>query len=291
MSTATLNLNETNLSAGPNQQYSDLGLKCFKGGYTATQTMQELYNEWLPSFNLNLLAAIVGALYGDTYWARTKMDKTLLAANLQAALGFLPADCQKAANFAFSSWYGLQVRSNFSDSGNIPRSGNVTNSPDVVINGKAPITVTQLLNSWNVYDWDPKPGLKNYAYGRAQSLNIQVPINNTVLRMYYSDAGFNPPPSSWVRMFTFTGGEETSPLVGRTEGAIPLSEVERRIAMHLVSWFQVPVTIAPSLSLVRNSLPTILHPTAGTSIPSNGSQTMVEQDGIISTSSLLKKHP
>ena len=115
MSTATLNLNETNLSAGPNQQYWDLGLKCFKGGYTATQTMQELYNESLPPFNLNLLAAIVGLSMVTLTGRGPRWTKHCRLRILQAALGFLPADCQKAANFAFSSWYGLQVRSNFSD--------------------------------------------------------------------------------------------------------------------------------------------------------------------------------
>jgi len=222
MATATLTTDTTSLAAGPNQKYWDLGLKCFKGGYSATQTMQELYNAWLPPFNLNLLAAIVASLYGDTYWVMTKMDKSLLATNLQAALGILPADCQKAANFAFSSWYGLQVRANFSDSGNIPRPGNTTNSPDAIVNGQAPLTVKQLIDLWNVYNWDPKPGLKNYAYGRAQSLNIQVPIDQPVLRMYYSDAGFNPPPSSWIKMSTFEGGNETSPLQGQNVGPIPV---------------------------------------------------------------------
>jgi hypothetical protein len=222
MATATLTTETLTLAAGPNQKYWDLGLKCFNDGYSATQTMQELYNKWLPPFNLNLLAAIVGALYGDTYWDVTKMSQTLMAKNLQAALGINPADCQKAASFAFSRWYGLQVRANFSDSGTIPRNGNTTNSPDVVVNGQSPISVAQLLNLWNSYVWDSTPGLKNYAYGRAQSINIQVPIDQPVLRMYYSDAGFNPPPNSWIKLFTFDGQNETSPLEGLNPGPIPV---------------------------------------------------------------------
>ena len=55
MATATLTTDASGLAAGPNQKYWDLGLKCFNGGYSATQTMQELYNAWLPPFNLNLL--------------------------------------------------------------------------------------------------------------------------------------------------------------------------------------------------------------------------------------------
>lgn len=223
MTTATAELKtSTTAAASPTQRYWDLGLKSFASGESATAAMQILYNAWLPPFNLNMLAAIIGALYGDTYWARVKMDRDLLAYNLQAALGLNPVDCQRAAQFAFSKWYGLQVRSNLSDDGAIPRGSNVTNSPDVVVNGQSPLTVQQLINLWNVYNWDPKPGLKNYAYGRAQSLNIQVPITTPVLRMYYSDAGFNPPPNSWVKMFTFDGSSETSPLQGLIPGPIPV---------------------------------------------------------------------
>lgn len=220
--TATTTSTSPTAIANPNQMYWDLGLQAFQQGQTATSAMQTLYNAWLPPFNLNLLAAIVGALYGDTYWTRTMMDQTLLAYNLQAALGLNPADCQKAAKYAFTNWYGLQVRANMSDQGGIPRGTNVTNSPDVVVNGQAPLTVQQLINLWNVYQWDPAPGLKNYAYGRAQSLNIQLQISKPVLRMYYSDAGFNPPPSSWVKLLTFNGNNETSPLQGVNAGPIPV---------------------------------------------------------------------
>lgn len=224
MTTATTSVRETSemLVAGPYQRYWDLGLKCFNEQYSATAAMQALYNAWMPPFNLSILASIIGALYGDTYWARTRMDGDLLAYNLQAALGLNPADCQKAAQYAFSHWFGLQVRANFSDDGAIPRGSNVTCSPDVVVNGQAPLTIAQLLNLWNVYNWDPKPGFKNYAYGRAQSFNIQVPITSPVLRMYYSDAGFNPPPSSWVKLSTFDGGSETSPLQGLNAGPIQI---------------------------------------------------------------------
>ncbi len=225
MTTTTAKLETSTTEAvSPTQRYWDLGLKSFTDGDTATAAMQALYNAWLPPFNLNLLAAIVGALYGDTYWATTKMDGDLLASNLQAALGLNKSDCQKAAQFAFSKWYGLQVRATFSDDGAIPKVGNVTNSPDVVVNGQSPISVQQLINLWNQYDWDPTPGLMDYAYGRAQSLNIQVPITAPVLRMYYSDAGLNPPPNSWIKLFTITGniGSETSPLQGITAGPIPV---------------------------------------------------------------------
>ncbi len=106
------------------------------------------------------------------------------------------------------------------DNGAIPRQGNVTDSPDVVLNGQAPLSTQQLINNWNVYHWDEAPGFKNYAYGRAQSINIQVPISSPVLRMYYSEQGFNPPPSTWVKLYTFGSGSETSPLQGLNPGPI-----------------------------------------------------------------------
>jgi hypothetical protein len=38
--------------------------------------------------------------------------------------------------------------------------------------------------------------------------------------MYYSDAGFNPPPSSWVKLYTFGNNSETAPLLGMTPGPV-----------------------------------------------------------------------
>lgn len=208
------------LATDPNQQYWDLGLEYFSQGDPATTAMQKLWYQMSPPASLPLLATIIGALYGDTYWATTKMSKERLSSDLQAALGINKADCDRAANSAFSSWYGLLVRGNMSDSGSlIPRPGTLTNSPDVVVNGAATLTVEQLIRQWNVYIYTPEPGLKNNTYGRAASVGTQVPITRPVLRMFYSDAGFNPPPTSWIQMFTFSGAA-TSPLQGIEAGPI-----------------------------------------------------------------------
>ncbi len=97
MTTATASLSTTQeaLVAGPNQKYWDLGLKSFNEGQSATTAMQTLYNAWMPPFSLNVLASIIGALYGDTYWAQTKMDQKLLAYQLQAALGIKPPTARR----------------------------------------------------------------------------------------------------------------------------------------------------------------------------------------------------
>jgi len=200
--TATVDGNQSQTLTGPNQKYWDLGLKSFNAGDDATTAIQKIWDAMNPPASLPLLATIVGSLYADTYWAVTRLDVNLLAANLQAALGVNPNDCKKAATIAFQNWYGLLVRSNFGDGASIPKPDPVTASPDVVVNGAATITVKQLVTQWNQYIYTPQPGLKNNTYGRAQSVNIQVPISQPRLRMYFSDAGFNPPPTSWVKMFT-----------------------------------------------------------------------------------------
>lgn len=100
-----------------------------------------------------------------------------------------------------------------SSNGSIPHSDPVTASRDVVVNGKNSLTVDQLIANWNIYIYDPSPNLKNYTYGRAQSVNIQTPITKPVWHMFYSDAGFNPPPASWVKMFTDDDRAATAPLV------------------------------------------------------------------------------
>jgi hypothetical protein len=91
----------------------------------------------------------------------------------------------------------------------------------VVTNCKAQLTVQQLITQWNVYKWDAQPGLKNNSYGRAQSVNIQTPIKTPQLRMFFTDAGFVPPPTSWVQMFTFDG-EAITPLEGLQAGPVPV---------------------------------------------------------------------
>ncbi|MBO3457332.1 hypothetical protein G7B40_005315 [Aetokthonos hydrillicola Thurmond2011] len=208
--------------ADPNQKYWDLGLKYFNDGDLAITAIQKLWRQMPPPASLPLLATIIGALYADTYWANTKMDVNLLAGNLQAGLGINPADCQKAANIAFSRWYGFLVRSNMGDSGSIPKPDPVTNSPDVVLNGDTTLPVDQLIEQWNTYIYTLKPGLKNNVYGRAQSVNIKVP-QHPQLSMYYSDAGFNPPPSSWVKMFT-DDGSATTPMQGIQPGSIGVGD-------------------------------------------------------------------
>jgi hypothetical protein len=205
-------------AVGISQVYWDKGLKYFTNGDDATTAIQNLYLDWKPPFDLGSLAAIIGALYADTYWAALpsdgqRMSVTQLANDLSAAIGVNLSDATRAAQFAFSRWYGLFVRGNMANSGEIPKQGTLTSSPDVLVNGSSPMIPRLIITNWNQDTWGPKPGLKNYAYGRSQSLNIGVPITQPSVRMYYTDAGFVPPPSSWIQVFTYDDQLESSPLV------------------------------------------------------------------------------
>lgn len=210
-------------AVNPNQPLWDKALDCFNNGFTSTQAIQAVWQIMPPPGSLTLLATVIGAIYADTYWNIIKLDPTLLAADLHAAIGQNQSDCNKAAGIAFQKWYGLLVRANFGDSGFIPKSDPVTASPDVVVNGQVTLTVQQLISMWNQYDYGPVQG-KNNTYGRAQSVNIQVPIHQPVLRMFFSDAGFNPPPQSWIELFTFTGSSSTSAMQGMVAGPIGVGE-------------------------------------------------------------------
>jgi hypothetical protein len=198
--------------------YWEKGLKYFNDGDDAPTAIQNLYLDWKPPFDLSALAAIIGALYADTYWAAVPsegqvMSVSRLAGDLSAAIGVNPPDATRAAQFAFSRWYGLFVRGNTGNTGEIPKQGTLTASPDVLVNGSTPLIPRLIITNWNQATWGPQAGLKNYAYGRAQSLNIGVTIMTPTVRMYYTDAGFLPPPSSWNQVFTYDEQKETSPLV------------------------------------------------------------------------------
>lgn len=207
------------------QVYWDKGLKYFNAGDDAPTAIQNLYLDWKPPFDLGSLAAIVGALYADTYWAAVPsegqmMSASKLAGDLSAAIGVNPSDALRAAQFAFSRWYGLFVRGNTGNSGEIPKQGTLTASPDVLVNGSTPLIPRLIITNWNQSVWGPQAGLKNYAYGRAQSLNIGVKISTPTVRMYYTDAGFVPPPSSWNQVFTYDDQLESSPLVDINDATI-----------------------------------------------------------------------
>ncbi|SMX30470.1 hypothetical protein TRP8649_04614 [Pelagimonas phthalicica] len=203
------------VAAGPNQQYWDLGLKCFTQNDNAQTALKTIWRRLPPPGDLNLLAAIVGNLYGDTFWSDQKlqMDADLLATYMNAATGINHSDCLKAANSAYRLWYGLLVRCNTSNDGLIPKTGSYTASPDVLLNGVTTLDPYDMITKWDQTTWGPAPGLKNNTYGRGQNKNLQVPIKQGEIKIYYTSNGFNQPPSSWTQLFTYDGTKQTADLV------------------------------------------------------------------------------
>lgn len=183
--------------------------------------IQAVYAAMMPPASITLLATVIGAIYADAYWTGIQLDPNRLSASLRKAEGFNQADCDKAARAAFSQWYGLLVRDNFSSHGQIPKptGDGVTLSPDVLCNADGSLTSTQLLTMWSSRFFNATAGSKNYCYGRAQSVNIPLPITQPKLQMFFTDAGFLPPPNSWIQMFTF-GGSTTADMQGLQPGPI-----------------------------------------------------------------------
>lgn len=165
------------------------------------------------------VATIAGSIYADTYWSTNQLDADKLAGNMVSAKGWHWADCKIAADDAFSTWSGLLLRGNFNNYGQIPKPGTLTDSPDVLLNGAGPLDPQVMLGQWNSRFYNGTVGFKNYAYGRAASVEIPVDIKRPVLRMFSSDAGFNIPPSSWQQLATFEKSP-TSPLQGLSEGPL-----------------------------------------------------------------------
>ncbi len=199
----------------------DVALKCQQGGLGDIAAIQAVWESMMPPASLVLLATVIGAVYANTYWAATQMDANHLSASLQQAGGWNQSDCDQAAQAAFSNWYGLLVRNDFGSVGQIPKPGSLTESPDVLCNSAGQLDPSLMLNKWNSSFFNAATGTKNYAYGRVQSVNIPLPITQPALQMFYTDAGFNPPPNSWIQMYTFSNNT-SAPLQGLQPGPITL---------------------------------------------------------------------
>lgn len=193
--------------ATPN--YWQIGLQAFNNGEPSTSAIQDIYNAMFPA-NLALVAEIVGALYADQYFNATQMSITMLANDMSAVLGKNLSDCQRAATIAFSQWYGLSVRGNLADTAAIPRSGTLTSSPDLLVNGTTPVPVATLIQMWNQTTWGPINGDKNLVYGRSGSVNISVPVTKGAFRLFITDAGLNNPPNQWTQLFTQSGSRSSA---------------------------------------------------------------------------------
>jgi hypothetical protein len=152
------------------------------------------------------MAQIVGYVYADNYWNGMQMVPGLLATDMVAGTGWGLPDCQQAAATAFATWAGFYVRKNADDNGEIPYTGqNFCESPSIVANGPYAIPLPALLQNWDGNWWNiAVGGQPNVLYTRGQVSNFHTPIQNAVVRMFVSDAGFNVSPTSWQKLYTAT---------------------------------------------------------------------------------------
>ena len=184
----------------------------------AVMAIQDVYNALPPPALLSTVALIVGSVYGDTYWQNTQMSVSALSRDLQGA-GFGQPASDKAAALAFASWRGLFLRKDVNDIGSIPFAGqSPTNSIDIICNQGGPLTRDTILKRWNEQFWNYATVGKNYVYARGTSINFPPPIalgpggvGKPQASIYFSDAGFNIPPTSWHRCTTL-GGNLTMPV-------------------------------------------------------------------------------
>jgi hypothetical protein len=133
---------------------------------------------------------------------------------------FSQADCQTTANAVWSQWQQLLLRKSGSDSGAWPYpGGDVTNSPDIWLNGANPLSdPSQLIvdsttpgGLWGADHPTPVNGPNNI-YVRGQnlfpgSLGGQFGEDAVQVRLYFAKASVNFAPSTWAPIST-QGGQD-----------------------------------------------------------------------------------
>jgi hypothetical protein len=139
------------------------------------------------------------------------MSWAALSHDLQGA-GFGQAASDRAAQRAFANWRGLFMRKDVNDIGIIPFPANPSNSIDIICNQGAALTRDTILNRWNEQFWNYATVGKNYVYARGTSINVPIAVTQSQgasplprAAMYYSEAGFNIPPTSWHQCTTLSG--------------------------------------------------------------------------------------
>ncbi|MDJ0765803.1 MAG: hypothetical protein QNJ97_22655 [Myxococcota bacterium] len=164
--------------------------------------MYEINQRMSARLGYDDMANVFSGVYADTYWVDTYMDPSILAKHMVQGIGIDLSLATQYANAAMSLWRGMLTRKNFGDQGQIPCNGTTTNCPDIVCNQDTPLPSTdQLIKNWNTEFWKIPQDSKNYVYTRCQNLNFLGDITPTV-EMFYSDAGFNSPPESWIQLYT-----------------------------------------------------------------------------------------
>ncbi|UOQ51947.1 hypothetical protein [Hymenobacter cellulosivorans] len=214
METTTVISQETEQAAfaGPINNVSQLWaavIAGFQQGNSDTDVMYPVYQALNPKITLQTFSNVFGAVFCDTYWNLTFMDSTILAKSLVQGIGLDPGIASNYAATTMANWRGILCRKNSSDVGSIPVPGSLTESLDIVCNENSPLNQMQLIQQWNNEFWKQPTIGKNFVYVRCQNLNFLGGITAPVVRLFYTDGGFNQPPTSWTQCSTVANNSTT----------------------------------------------------------------------------------
>lgn len=190
-------------------------------GNSDVSAMQLIWQALVPAIGYQQLANVIAAVYAKTYWATTSMTPATLANNMVAALGLSPNLATSYASNAMLTWEGAFSRANLGDNGLIPKQGELSSSCDIVVNAGTSLTTNFLISQWNNAFLNAPSTGKNYIYLRGQNLgfNYDLTVGGSTpvtVNMFYTTAGFNQPPTSWVQLSTVSNNS-TSGVVNTIE--------------------------------------------------------------------------
>lgn len=195
------------------QEMWDATIGYYAQGIPDTSAMYKVYTRMVATLTYQDIANVFSGVYADKYWNINLMDYSILSKSLQSALAITPSSLADTySKTALSQWRGMLTRKTTSDIGQIPVTGGVTASVDIVCNNSTELLPEQLIQNWNSVYWQyPQVG-KNYVYTRCQNVNFLGDLSDKdatpitpIVHMYYTTGGFNQPPSSWLQLTTTDG--------------------------------------------------------------------------------------
>jgi len=180
--------------------------------------LSNLYQRISPAISYQSIINVVSAVYADSFWNTNLLDPAMLSKAAQQGLGLSAALADQYSATALSQWRGLFSRKNINDNGAIPVTSSYTESLDIVCNEDAAASQTLLITQWNNEFWKMPQAGKNYVYLRCQNLSFYGSIAAPVVRIFYTQGGFNQPVGSWLECLAESTGGTTGGLVSLVNG-------------------------------------------------------------------------
>lgn len=196
-------------------------------GVYDTDAMYSIYTAMNPKLTVQDISDVFSGVYADTYWNTTYLDSSLLAKSLVQAIGLDKGLANTYASNSIAQWRGILCRKNINDTGTIPVVGNYTASLDIVCNQNTPIDPQALIANWNNEYWKQPSVGKNFIYARCQNVAFNGAITKPQVQMFYSQGGFNQPPSSWIQCFTVEGNNKKGAVITQSGKGTPLNWGDR----------------------------------------------------------------